>query len=178
MRRPLHYLLLQPAPVTHKPQHSHESSGPQDHHPSFYLSIPAFIHLYTALHNPSLLLTTHSYVPLFLNYPPSLLPPFRHVHNTSSCPPTRYTHHFSSPCTLLEIRAQFPPQSDTLLFISPHLAIDPPPHPQHRQPSSLDLSLSSLSSPVNLPTPTREPVGYYVWHGGSVRRPTLREVVG
>ncbi|CAB1431669.1 unnamed protein product [Pleuronectes platessa] len=42
----------QPAPVTHKPQHSHESSGPQDHHPSFYLSIPASIHLYTALYNP------------------------------------------------------------------------------------------------------------------------------
>lgn len=52
MRRPLHYLLLQPAPVTHKPQHSHESSGPQDHHPSFYLSIPSSIHLYIALYNP------------------------------------------------------------------------------------------------------------------------------
>ena len=52
MCRPLHYLLPQPAPVTHKPQHSHESSGPQDHHPSFYLSIPASIHLYTALYNP------------------------------------------------------------------------------------------------------------------------------
>lgn len=41
MRRPLHYLLLQPAPVTHEPQHSHESSGPQDHHPAFHPSIPS-----------------------------------------------------------------------------------------------------------------------------------------
>lgn len=68
MRRPLHYLLLQPAPVTHKPQHSHESSGPQDHHPSFYLSIPASIHLYSALYNP-----LYTFLrPRLSNYPPSL----------------------------------------------------------------------------------------------------------
>lgn len=145
MRRPLHYLLLQLAPVTHKPQHSHESSGPQDHHPSFYLSIPASIHLNTALYNP-LCLSLH--IPMSHSFK------ITHQHHHLPQARTRYKECASAnapPGKLLEIRAQFPPQSDTLLFISTHLAIDLPLDSICLYPLYLP--------PVNLSPPTREAVG-------------------
>lgn len=57
---------------------------------------------------------------------PTTLYSLRHMHDTS-----RFF-----PWALLEIRAQNPPRSDTLPFISPHRAIDlptapPPPSPLH-----------------------------------------------
>lgn len=76
----------------------------------------------------------------------------------------KITHHHAHdasgrffPYTLLEIRAQFPPQSDTLPLIFPHLAVAlslcyTPPPPCHL-PSSLDLSLPSLSPLLTSPRP-------------------------
>lgn len=73
--------------------------------------------------------------------------------NTTTLPEAcaRYKEYTPPPHTLLEIRAQFPPLSETLLFISTHLAIDLPLHLICLYPLYLPL--------VNLSTPTCEAMG-------------------
>lgn len=140
MRRPLHYLLLQPAPVTHKPQHSHESSGPQDHHPSFYLSIPASIHLYSALYNP-LYLSLHIPASPSFKLPSIPLLPVSGTCTTQAATLLLPNFYFNLTCSRLSLHIW---PSIFLLHLS----------------SLLDPFLPSLSPPVNLFTAPHEQEGY------------------